>query len=130
MIQNMTSEYTKLKARLDVIGAPGYSIEVRRQINEKKDQIKRLEEERRKLTHEKFQREKQINRVISAGQPDAMHEIQTKVQEMTIVFDKLEKINKQLSFQESTKQEAERQFEETKQKLQELEQRAECKQLE
>lgn len=94
-----------------------------------KQQIRVLEEERRKLSNGKFQRDKKINRVMEAGQPDAMLAIQKKVQEMTIIYDKLEKLNKQLEFQENTQQESQKKFEETQQRLQDLETKAKEKDI-
>ena len=93
-------------------------------LQKRKIKLNKLEEERRGLAREKFQRDKKIGRVISAGQPDSMQEIQKKVQELTIIYDRMEKLNKLIDFQESTKQEADKQFAETEQKLQELESKA------
>ena len=123
----MKKEYESLKARVEVVGDPSYSIDVRRRITEMKDKIKKLEEERRKLTYEKFHRDKKISKVISAGQPDSMQEIQKKVQELTIIADKMEKINRLIEFQDNTKQDADKQFTEIQQKLQESESKAEGK---
>lgn len=124
MVLNMSQEKSKLKARLDVVGDPTYTVELRRQIMEVKSKIRAVEEARRKLTQEKFQREKKLNKVLVAGQPDAMVEIQKKVQEMTIIHDRLEKINKQLEFQQTTKEDADRKFEETQARLKDLESKA------
>lgn len=129
MLQNMAMEHSQLKKRLEVVGDPSYSLELRRKNMEIKQQIRALEEERRRLANEKFQRDKKIGRVMEAGQPDAMLEIQKKVQEMTIVFDKLERINKQLEFQEGTKLESQKKFEETQQRLQDLEAKAKAKNI-
>lgn len=124
MVQNMTLEHESLQKRLEVVGKPNYSMELRRQNMEIKQQIRSLEEERRKLRQEKFQREKKINKVLIAGQPDSMLEIQKKVQEMTVIYDRLDKVNKNLDFQKSTQEESQRKYEETQKRLQELEHQA------
>jgi len=121
MIDNMKKEHSKLKGRLDIVGEPSYSIGLRKKVMEKKSEIRALEELRSKLKAAKFQREKKMNKVLMAGQPDSMIEIQNKVQEMTTVFDRLEKVNKKVEFQQSTKAESQKAFEETQNKLKELE---------
>ena len=98
MLQNMQKEHAKVKSRLDVVGDPGYSLEVRKQINDIKSEIRSLEKEKSKLTGDKFAREKRLNKVLDAGQPDAMQETQKKVQEMTVHFDRLDKLNKKVEF--------------------------------
>jgi hypothetical protein len=127
MIETMKTEHINLKKRLEKVGDPSYSLEVRKQIMELKSKIRKMEEEKRRLRSEKFQREKKMNKVLLAGQPDAMMEIQKKVQEMTIFYDRIDKINKKIEFQQSTKQESQRQFEETQARLQELESTAQTK---
>ena len=117
ILANLTHEHAKVKKRLDVVGDPGYAFEVRKNITDIKQKIHDLEEEKSKLTNAKFNREKKINKVLVAGQPDAMLDIQKKVQEMTVLFDRMEKINKKLEFQKNTQDEQELKYEETKNKL-------------
>ena len=72
-----------------------------------KEDIHRLEEEKRKLINNKFIRklltiflsylipiigERHMNKVIMAGQPEAMDEIQKKVKELTVLFDRDTKV--------------------------------------
>lgn len=56
-----------------------------------------------------------------AGQPDAMLEIQEKIKEMTVLFDRVQKIDKKLEFQLVTKEEADRKTHELAEKLKQLE---------
>lgn len=58
MIQNMNQEYVKLKKRFDMVGDPTYSFEIKRQIAAKKMEIKEVEEAKRQMMSEKFQRDK------------------------------------------------------------------------
>lgn len=121
ILSNLNHEHAKVKKRLDVVGDPAYAFEVRKIIIDTKQKIQNLEEEKRHLMSVKFNQEKKINKVLDAGQPDAMLVIQKKVQEMTVLFDKMEKINKKLEFQKGTKDEQDQKYNETMNKLQELE---------
>jgi hypothetical protein len=112
---------------LEVVGDPSYSLQLRKKIMDIKDEIHKLEEEKRKLANEKFVRERKMNKVIMAGQPDAMQEIQDRVKELTVLFDRVQKLNRKLEFQATTKEEADRQLIELSQKLNKLEQDAETK---
>lgn len=115
--QNMRNEHNRLKKRLEIVGDPGYSLQLRKKIIDIKEQIHQLEDEKRKLTNEKFVRERKMNKVIMAGQPDAMQEIQDRVRENTVLFDRIQKLNKKIDFQYKTKKEADVKLEEIKQKL-------------
>jgi hypothetical protein len=115
--QNMKNEHDRLQKRLEIVGDPGYSLQIRKKIMDIKEHIHQLEEEKRKLTNEKFVRERKINKVIMAGQPDAMHDIQERVKENTVLFDKIQKLNKKIDFQQKTKLEADAKLSEVKEKL-------------
>lgn len=118
-----------MKKRLEVIGNPNYSLQLRKKIIDVKEQIHILEEEKRRLLNEKFIRERKINKVIMAGQPDAMQESQEKVKELTVLFDRIHKVDKKLEFQDKTKNDAEKQLAEIQDKLAGLEAEAEEKGL-
>lgn len=60
-----------------------------------------------------------------AGQNDAMQETQERVKELTVLFDRSQKINKKLEYQENTQKEANRQLAEIKDKLSKMESEAE-----
>jgi len=79
------------------------SLQLRKKINDIKEQIKKFEEEKRRLINEKFVRERTMNKVIEAGQPDAMTEIQEKIKELTVLFDRNNKLAKKIEFQDNTK---------------------------
>jgi SpoVK/Ycf46/Vps4 family AAA+-type ATPase len=96
MTQNMKKEHQRLKRRLEVVGDPNYSLTLRKKIMDIKDQIQTLEEVKRKMTNDKFVRERRMNKVIMAGQNDAMVETQERVKELTVLFDRVHKINKKL----------------------------------
>lgn len=88
-----------------------------------------LDEEKRKMTNEKFIRERNMNKVIMSGQPDVMHEIQEKVKELSVLFDRNTKLDKKINFQEKTKQESDSQIKELANKLKEFEKKAQSKGL-
>lgn len=127
MSDNMKTEHQRLKNRLLVVGDPTYSTTLRKKLIELKDSIQELEEQKRKLTSDKFIRERRMNKVIMAGQPDVMQTIQDKMQEMTFVFDRVQKINKKLEFQQKTKEESDSKITEVNEKLKRLENEAEEK---
>lgn len=124
MLANMQKEYDKFKKRFDKVGDPSYALDLRSKIAEVKEKIHKLEEAKRDLKHEKFGRERKMNQVIMEGQPDAMLEIQTKVKEMTVLFDRLAKLNKKLKFQQETKDQADELLKEKQDALQEIETKA------
>lgn len=62
-----------------------------------------------------------------AGQNDAMQETQERVKELTVLFDRSQKLNKKLEYQENTQKEANRQLVEIKEKLVKMEGDAEGK---
>jgi hypothetical protein len=124
MLTNLNSEKNKLRKRLDVVGDHSYAIKLRKDIIEIKQKNQALKEEKRELTNKKFNREKKMTKVLKSGQPDSMNEIQSKAQEMNVLFDRLEKINTKLEFQMTTKEEQDLTYEETKNKLMQLESKA------
>ena len=113
----MKNEHNRLKKRLEIVGDPGYSLQLRKKIMDIKEQIHQLEEEKRRLTNEKFVRERKMNKVIMAGQPSVMQEIQDRVKENTVLFDRIQKVNKKIDFQQKTKLEADAKLAEIKEKL-------------
>lgn len=124
MTQNMKKEHQRLKKRLEVVGDPNYSLTLRKKIMDIKDQIQSLEEVKRKMTNDKFGRERRMNKVIMAGQNDAMVETQEKVKELTVLFDRVHKINKKLKSEENTKIETDENINKLQEKLSKLESEA------
>jgi hypothetical protein len=124
MLTNLNFEKNKLRKRLDVVGDHSYAIKLRRDIIEMKQKNQALKEEKSELMSKKFSREKKMSKVFKSGQPDSMHDIQLKAQEMNVLFDRLEKINTKLEFQKTTKDEQDLTYEETKNKLMQLESKA------
>ena len=62
-----------------------------------------------------------------AGQNDAMQETQERVKELTVLFDRSQKLNKKLDYQETTQKDANRQLVEIQDKLAKMESDAESK---
>jgi len=108
MIENMKIEQKNLKKRLEVVGNPSYSLMLRKQIIDIKDQIHVLEEHERKAVNDKFLRDKEIDRVLMAGQSDAMIETQDKAKELTVLMDQWQKLHKKIAAKEKTQEEAEK----------------------
>lgn len=124
MIENMKKEQKRLRRRLDVVGDPGYSLSLRRNIIDKKERIQTLEEKERKFINDKFLRDKDADRVMMNGQSDAMRETQDKAKELTFLADHLNKIEKKIRKQENMKEDAEETTQIEKDKLVKLEQEA------
>jgi hypothetical protein len=127
MMDIMRKERDRLKKRLGIVGDPSYSLSVRKKIMDIKDQIQCLEEAKRKLKSNKFGRQIKMNKVISAGQNDAMMETHEKVKELTCIFDRVHKINKKLESELNTKAETDDTLSKLQQKLSKLESEAEEK---
>lgn len=79
------------------------------------------------MGHAKFNREKKFKKVIENGQPEAMQEIEGKVKQLSTLFDKVSKIDKKLEFQQNTKEEADACLKDVRQKLADLEAKAQAK---
>ena len=125
MIENMKAEEMKLRKRLDVVGDPNYSLGLRSNIVDIKEKIHGLEENERKMRNDKFLREKDIDRVMMAGQSDAMKETQKLARDHAVLMDQWQKLNKKIYQQENTREEADEKAKECAEKLETLEAKAE-----
>lgn len=77
------------------------------------------------MTNTKFVRERHMNKVIMSGQSEAMDEIQDRLKELTVLFDRNTKLSKKIEQQEKTKVEADSQLQELTKKLKIQEEKAE-----
>lgn len=86
-----------------------------------------MQDKKSQMGHAKFNREKKFKKVIENGQPEAMQEIEGKVKQLSTLFDKVSKIDKKLEFQQNTKEEADACLKDVRQKLADLEAKAQAK---
>jgi len=76
------------------------------------------------ILDKQFAKDKKMKKIQKNGETDAVLEMRKKVKELTVNYDRLDKVEKQLEFQNKTKDEQNNNFEETKQKLEQIERRA------
>jgi len=76
------------------------------------------------ILDKQFAKDKEMKKIQKNGETDAVLEMRKKVKELTVNYDRLDKVEKQLEFQNKTKDEQNNNFEETKQKLEQIERRA------
>mmetsp|Transcript_12762 Transcript_12762/g.12782 ORF Transcript_12762/g.12782 Transcript_12762/m.12782 type:complete len:301 (-) Transcript_12762:11-913(-) len=75
----------------------------------------------------KYNKDREANKIIQKGEKDSVLEMKKKGKEMSILYEKLDKLNAQLEFKQRTKSEQADAYAETKQKLEQLETKANAK---
>mmetsp|Transcript_18815 Transcript_18815/g.17963 ORF Transcript_18815/g.17963 Transcript_18815/m.17963 type:complete len:141 (+) Transcript_18815:960-1382(+) len=104
MTRNLYAEFEKLQKRMEQVGDPLYTQQLRRKNEELDGRIRALQREQKNLMLEQQRREKRLDKIIQAGEPEILRDVQQAHKQLNVSYDKLKTVTLSLKKMEETKE--------------------------
>lgn len=126
MTTNLVKEYNKLSKRLDWVSNPQYVFDLREKVDEMKNYVKSLKDDKKKMEKNQANRDKKLNYMMNqGGEIGHLKNINNTHNELTVTRNQLIKLEKRFEKMNVTKQANQDQIQSLTDKLNKLQELAE-----
>ena len=91
--KNLSSEFDRLQARVEVVSNPSYQHELKQKLAEADKQIKQAKQEKKQMLVNRIKNEKRMDRIIQSGEPEGMKEVNMNQKNLDKMKEKLKQID-------------------------------------
>lgn len=96
LIQNLTREQTKLRRRMEVISAPDFLANLKRDLRTTEEEIKQQEKLKRQLKLDQLRRERKLDNILIENEPEAMQQqVHDTMERLAYLKEKIEKLEEE-----------------------------------